>query len=57
VQEQNARIAALRAEGYTLLNRELGDDCKKTTEAEQRLRVQAFVDNFLAAKKTAQISN
>src|ERR1019366_7173418 len=23
----------------------------------QRLRVQAFVDNFLAAKKTAQISN
>jgi hypothetical protein len=59
-QDQDTWIADLKAKGYTLLNGQtLGYDYNKTTEAEQRLRVQGFVDNkLLAARQTAQpISN
>jgi hypothetical protein len=57
-QDEKGLIAGLRAEGYTLLNRQLGYDYKKMTEEKQRLKVQAFVDNLIASRKTARsVSN
>src|ERR1017187_10491154 len=50
-QDETQKIAECRSQGYTLLNgqKKRGYDYNKTTEAEQRLKVQTFVDDLLAA--------
>ena len=55
-QDETQKIAECRSQGYTLLNgqKKLGYDYNKTTEAEQRLKVQTFVDDLLAARNRAR---
>lgn len=55
VNEETELIAALRAEGYTLLNRpcKLGYNYLKTNEVDQRRKVQDFVDEIIAARKNS----
>jgi hypothetical protein len=53
-QDEATLIDTLKAEGYKLLNRQLGYNYEKTTDGEQKPKVQQFVDDLLAARTAAR---